>query len=498
MNKVPSVSIVGVGKNRSGFTPLPDSESAAVNAAKKSRAEKNCILLKIGAAVVIVSAVLAGLAAFFLTRGSNNSLAELHINMDNLIMSDDIEHVQEVREVAASNEEFSTKLYNLMRGEEGNLIMSPVREVAASNEEFSTKLYNLMRGEEGNLIMSPFSVSSVMAMLSAGAAENTLQQITAGLSFPSSSSLLLGYQDSIPALRSNENFTLEAANSIFAMKDFSVLSQYQEALHKSFHASIQTVDFGDSHEAARMINNWVQKMTRDKIQHLIKADMLNELTRLVLVNAIYFKGDWAAKFNSQLTKDHDFTASPSLTVKVPMMRQEQKIQFAALEPLSSTMIELPYKGDRIVMQVLLPDERNGLEKLEEKLTKHKVQDLFDEASYETKVNIQLPKFKLEHRTSLTDYLTTLGMQDMFTGGVADFSGIDGTKQLYVSSVVQKAFIEVNEEGSEAAAATGAVVMMRSMPAPPEQFVADHPFLFYLRDTTTGMLLFQGRVVNPLQ
>jgi len=468
MNKVPSVSIVGVGKNRSGFTPLPDSESAAVNAAKKSRAEKNCILLKIGAAVVIVSAVLAGLAAFFLTRGSNNSLAELHINMDNLIMSDDIEHVQEVR------------------------------EVAASNEEFSTKLYNLMRGEEGNLIMSPFSVSSVMAMLSAGAAENTLQQITAGLSFPSSSSLLLGYQDSIPALRSNENFTLEAANSIFAMKDFSVLSQYQEALHKSFHASIQTVDFGDSHEAARMINNWVQKMTRDKIQHLIKADMLNELTRLVLVNAIYFKGDWAAKFNSQLTKDHDFTASPSLTVKVPMMSQEQKIQFAALEPLSSTMIELPYKGDRIVMQVLLPDERNGLEKLEEKLTKHKVQDLFDEASYETKVNIQLPKFKLEHRTSLTDYLTTLGMQDMFTGGVADFSGIDGTKQLYVSSVVQKAFIEVNEEGSEAAAATGAVVMMRSMPAPPEQFVADHPFLFYLRDTTTGMLLFQGRVVNPLQ
>lgn len=468
MNKVPSVSIVGVGKNRSGFTPLPDSESAAVNAAKKSRAEKNCILLKIGAAVVIVSAVLAGLAAFFLTRGSNNSLAELHINMDNLIMSDDIEHVQEVR------------------------------EVAASNEEFSTKLYDLMRGEEGNLIMSPFSVSSVMAMLSAGAAENTLQQITAGLSFPSSSSLLLGYQDSIPALRSNENFTLEAANSIFAMKDFSVLSQYQEALHKSFHASIQTVDFGDSHEAARMINNWVQKMTRDKIQHLIKADMLNELTRLVLVNAIYFKGDWAAKFNSQLTKDHDFTASPSLTVKVPMMSQEQKIQFAALEPLSSTMIELPYKGDRIVMQVLLPDERNGLEKLEEKLTKHKVQDLFDEASYETKVNIQLPKFKLEHRTSLTDYLTTLGMQDMFTGGVADFSGIDGTKQLYVSSVVQKAFIEVNEEGSEAAAATGAVVMMRSMPAPPEQFVADHPFLFYLRDTTTGMLLFQGRVVNPLQ
>jgi len=356
----------------------------------------------------------------------------------------------------------------------------------------------VLKAEEGNLIMSPFSVSSVMAMVSAGAGGNTLQQIRSGLSFPSPSSLQLGYQDTIPALRSTDNFTLEAANTIFAMKDFSVLPQFQEMLHRSFHAGIQMVDFGDSHGAARMINSWVEKMTRDKIKHLIKADMLSDLTRLVLVNAIYFKGDWAAKFDPKLTKEQDFSVSPSLTVKAPMMTQERKFPWAFLEPLASTMVEMPYKGDRIVMQVLLPGERHGLEELEEKLTNHNVQELFEKASYETKVMVQLPKFKLEQRIPLTEHLTTLGMKDMFTAGVADFSGVDGTRQLYVSSVVQKAFIEVNEEGSEAAAATGAVMMMRSMPAPPEQFVADHPFIFYLRDKTTGMLLFQGRVVNPVE
>jgi len=466
MSKVPSVSIVGVGKNRSaGFTPLPDTDSPAFAAAKKSRAEKNRILLKIGAAVVIVSAVLAGLTAFLLTRGSNESL--LKINRENLVMSDKIEHVDEVK------------------------------GVAASNEQFSNKMYDMLRGEEGNLIMSPFSVSGVMAMVSAGAGEGTLQQIMSGLSFPSPAILQLGYRDAIPALRSTDNFTLEAANSVFAMKDFSVLPEYQEVLHRSFHASIQSVDFADSNGAARLINDWVEKMTRDKIKDLIKADMLNDLTRLVLVNAIYYKGDWASKFDPKLTKEQDFSVSPSTTVTVPMMKQEKKFYWAHIEALSSSMVEIPYKGDRIVMQVLLPGDRNGLVELETKLMSHNIQELFEKESYETKVMVQLPKFKLEQDIQLTEHLVNLGMKDMFTGGVADFSGIDGTNNLYVSSVIQKAFIEVNEEGSEAAAATGAVMMMRSMPAPPEQFVADHPFIFFLRDKLTGMLLFQGRVVNPL-
>merc|ERR1711875_143361 len=394
-----------------------DTDSPALAAAKKSRAHKNKTLIKIGAAVITVSAVLAGLTAFFLTRGGKESLAVQGRSRESLVMSDKIEHVEEVK------------------------------SVAKSNDQFSKSFYDLLRKEEGNLIMSPFSVSGVMAMVSAGARGNTL----------------------------------EAANTVFAMKDFSVLPKYQELLHNSFHASIQNVDFGDSELAARMINNWVGKMTMDKIKHLIKADMLNALTRLVLVNAIYFKGNWEAKFDQKLTKDQDFSATPSDTVTVKMMMQERKFQWAYLDSLSSSMVELPYKGNRIVMQILLPAERHALAEVEEKLKKNNVQELFEKESYQTKVNIQLPKFKLEKTIPLTAHLNSLGLKDMFSDGLADFSGIDGTKQLFVSEVVQKAFIEVNEEGSEAAAATGAVMMMRSMPAPPEQFIADHPFIFFIRD-----------------
>jgi len=369
-----------------------------------------------------------------------------------------------------------------------------VKNVAISNEKFCSKLYDVMRSEEGNLIMSPFSVSSVMAMLSVGAAENTLKEIMSGLSFPTSSNLLLGYKDIIPSLKSNESFTLETANTIFAMKDFSVVPQFQEVLQRNFQSSIQVVNFGDSQGAAMMINNWVQEMTKDKIQDFIRPDMLNDLTRMVLVNALYFKGDWTKKFNSKLTKDHEFFVSPSLTVNVPMMQHEGlKTRFAHLDPLDSKMIELSYKGDRIVMQLLLPEKRNGMKELEDKLNKHEVQDLFDKISYEAEVDIQIPKFKLEHCISLKDNLKAMGIQDMFVENVADFSGIDPTRKLHVSTVVQKVYIEVNEDGSEAAAATGAVMTANCMPA---QFVADHPFVFYLRDKTTGVLLFQGRVTNP--
>merc|ERR1711970_197423 len=444
-----------------------DTDSPALAAAKKSRAQKNRTLVKIGAAVVTVSAVLAGLTAFFLTRGGKDSLAVQGRSRDSLIMSDKIENVEEVKSVAKSNDQFSKSFYDL-----------------------------LIKEEEGNLIMSPFSVSGVMAMVSAGARGKTLDQIMTGLSFPPPEKLQLGYKDTIPALRSTENFTLEAANTVFAMKDFTVLPEYQELLHNSFHASIQSVNFGDSQLAARMINNWVEKMTKDKIKDLIKADMLNALTRLVLVNAIYFKGDWEAKFDQELTKDQNFSISPSDTVTVKMMMQEREFQWAYLESLASHMVELPYKGNRIVMQILLPAKRFGLTEVEEKLKNHKVQELFEKESYQTEVNLQLPKFKLEKTIPLTSHLNSLGLKDMFSDDLADFSGIDGTKQLFVSEVIQKAFFEVNGEGSEAAAATGAVMMMRSMPAPPEQFIADHPFIFFIRDKTTGMLLFQGRVANP--
>ena len=376
-----------------------------------------------------------------------------------------------------------------------------LRIVAISNDQFSTKLYNIMKEEEGNLIMSPCSVSICVAMLSAGARGNTLQQIQSAFSFPPASDLHLGYKDIIPALRSSDDFiTLETGNTIFASKDLSVLEDYQEVLSRSFHATIQTVEFGDNEEAAKIINSWVEKMTRDRIKNLVHEDMLSSRTSLVLVSTIYFKGDWKYKFDPELTGEKDFFVSPTITVKVLMMKKEKKFFWANLETLASTMVELPYNGDRMVMQVLLPDEKNGLAELEEKLMTHSAQELFDQLNFETKVELQLPKFKVEQSIDLEDPLMGLGVRDMFTYGEADFSGIDGNRDQFVNQVIHKAFIEVTEDGTEAAAATAALMKYGCSahcppPPPAKQFIVDHPFMFYLRDRTTGMLLFQGRVVN---
>lgn len=463
---MPGVSIVG-GKGRAGFEPLPSSEPPALAAARKSREHKNRVVCKIGGAILLLSAAVASLAAFLLTRGDQT----LHIPMGG----------------SAESRTMNDKL----------TAVNEVAEVASGNTVFSGRLYNLLRKEEGNIIMSPFSISGVMAMVTAGAGGETLAQLTQGMSFPAVEKLGLGYKDAIPALRTNENFTLDVANTVFTQEGFSILSGFRETLHQHFHATIQTTDFSESAKAARLINDWVEANTQKKIKDLINADMINALTRLVLVNAIYFKGDWASKFDSKHTTEQDFHLSDGeSTKKVPMMRQTRKFQWAELEGIEASMLELPYKGDRLVMQILLPKAVQGLGLLEERLRTTDLEQLFKEAQREEKVAVQLPKFKLEQTLPLNSHLQELGMREMFTQNKADFSGIDGTKMLYVSAVLQKAFIEVNEEGSEAAAATGVAIMMRSMPAPPMAFTADHPFLFFLRDKLTGMLLFQGRVEDP--
>jgi len=466
-SKVPGVSIVGGSKDRAGFQPLPSCEPPALVAARKSRKHKNRLIVKIGGIVLVVSAAVACLTAFLLTRGSKTLPVSLEsLPRQSRVMEDTITAVGEVESVA--------------RG----------------NTVFGGRLYNLLREEPGNIIMSPFSVSGVMAMVNAGAGGETATQVTNGMSFPGTKELAMGYKDAIPALRTNDNFTLEAANTIFGMEGFDILPGFRETMHQHFHASIQTTDFSKNKEASRLINDWVEKLTREKIKDLIKPDMLNSLTRLVLVNAIYFKGDWASKFDPKRTRDQDFQLSDGSKVAVPMMTQTRKYQWASMEGLDAAMIELPYKGDRIVMQILLPRQAGGLRELEDKLRTEELETLFQENKMEEKVALTLPRFKLEQTIPLNSHLESLGIRDMFVAGQADFSGIDGTRELFVSTVVQKAFIEVNEEGSEAAAATGAVMMMRSMPMPPEEFVADHPFLFYLRDRLTGMLLFQGRVQDP--
>ena len=223
--------------------------------------------------------------------------------------------------------------------------------------------------------------------------------------------------------------------------------------------------------------------TEGKIKDLLNADSFGMATRLILVNAIYFKADWKQKFDANETKDGSFFLEGGRVIQLPMMHAKMKTNFVYSESLKSLILELPYKGDRLSMVIILPSDRK-ISELEKKLD----ESVFSLKFEQKEILIQLPKFKMEQTYSLTQNLKNLGVEKLFTGQ-ADLSGMDGSRQLYASSASHKAVIEVNEEGSEAAAATSVIVNLRSLPL---TFKADHPFFFFIRDKQTGVVLFMGR------
>merc|ERR1711953_233087 len=258
-----------------------------VVAARKSRSEKNRVCLKIGAVIVVtVSALVACLLAF-LVRSSDFIFVQHQHSPE---MRATIEHQAEVETVAKAAEEFSKSLYGVIK-----------------------------ETEQGNILFSPYSVAAVLAMLSEGARGETLEMMKNTMHLPETENLRAGYRDSIPALRSNENFTLDTANTAFVMKDFQVLEEFRTSLHENYHAAMSTVNFAENEKAARMINDWVKTETRDKITDLIPADSLNAMTRLVLVNAVYFKADWETQFDKENTGPEDFWVTDSDSKEVQMM-----------------------------------------------------------------------------------------------------------------------------------------------------------------------------------
>ena len=372
-----------------------------------------------------------------------------------------------------------------------------VKAVSKAEEEFSKSLYEVIKksAKKDNILFSPYSVTVVLTMLSEGARGETLTMMKKKMHLPEAETLRAGYRDIIPALRTNERFTLDTANTAFVMKEFQVLEEFQTCLQENYHAHMSSLDFTENEKAARTINDWVKTQTRDKITDLIPTDSLNALTRLVLVNAVYFKADWAAQFEKDRTVPGRFWVTETESKEVEMMSMKgHKMDFARLDQLDSSMVELPYKGNRIVMQLILPGERTGVYDLENKLAEVDLPSLFSQNKKDIKVDLRLPRFKLSHSLTLSDSLKQMGMEDMFNEDKADLSGITGENDLYVSSVLQKVFVEVNEEGSEAAAATAEVT--RCLPPLNQKFNVDHPFLFIIRDKLTGMILFQGRVVDP--
>jgi serpin B len=338
-----------------------------------------------------------------------------------------------------------------------------------------------------------------LAMTYLGARNETAKQMAEVLNFAgvSEDQLHSSFSELMQSLTTQENCTLDIANRLYPQKDYKILQEFIDATSKHYKTTVENVDFaGSVEEARKSINEWVESSTKQKIKDLLQPGTLDTLTRLVLVNAIYFKGDWNEKFEASKTNEADFRLADGSTVKVPMMNMQKKLQYGLSRELKDVKaLRLPYAGGKLSFMVLLPEHPEGIDALENDITVDHVVNCDEKFMMQQKdVIVSLPKFKLEDSFDLGATLSKLGMKDLFSDA-ADLSGITGNKELSVSKVVHKSFIEVNEEGSEAAAATAAVMQVRSLPRT-FNFIADHPFLFFIRDDESGSILFMGKYARP--
>jgi serpin B len=371
-----------------------------------------------------------------------------------------------------------------------------VGAVVRGNTTFALKMHQELSSKAGNLFFSPYSISSALGMTYAGARNNTEKEMKKVLHFPGGRAALCRsfgkLQEGLNAVQKAGDIKLSIANAIWAEKSYTFLPAYMDLVQKEYRSRINLADFAGNAEAERkLINTWVEKQTHDKIKDLIPKGVLDALTRMVLVNAIYFKGDWASQFKKSHTRERDFNVTAKKKVKAKMMSRRGDFRLA--EDVDTQALEMTYKGGRISMLVLLPKKKNEISKLEKTLTADKLSGLIAKLR-KTTVQVTFPKFKIETGYNLVPPFIKLGMKDAFDKR-ADFSGMDGTKNLYISAILHKAFVEVDEKGTEAAAATAVVMRLRSRPQY-HRFNADHPFLFLIRDNVTGSILFMGRMVNP--
>ncbi len=376
------------------------------------------------------------------------------------------------------------------------------KELVRNNTEFAFDIYaRLEEAGEGNLFFSPYSISTALAMTYGGARGDTAAQMAEALRFnPEQAELHAAFAALAGRLKDvqrESEVELRIANSLWPQEDYGFLDEYLGLIDSYYDARITPVDYRRAAEAARnAINTWVEEETAGKIENLIGPDTLTPLTRLVLANAIYFKGDWESPFEEEKTRDEDFHVSGDRTVKTPMMRQRGRFQYAKTENLQ--ILEMPYDGGDVSMLIILPREKEGLSGVEMKLSENpRLLEEWIGRLRKREVQVFFPRFTIEWGArSLVPQLRGMGMEYAFADGQADFSGMDGTRELFITDVVHKAFVEVNEEGTEAAAATGVVVGVRSIQPPPPEFRADRPFLFLIRENTTGSLLFLGRLTQP--
>ncbi|XP_074549276.1 leukocyte elastase inhibitor A-like [Halichoeres trimaculatus] len=405
----------------------------------------------------------------------------------------------------------------------------PSLSLAKANSVFNLALYKTLseRNKTANIFYSPFSISSALAMVLLGARGNTAEEIARVLGFSKEDLESAGQQSQLmqekqrrkqsgvpPAddlhakfgrLLSELNkkdapYALSIANRLYGEQTFLFFQEFIKEVEKNYKAALELVDFKYNKEEARVkINTWVEEKTQGNIKDLLASDDLDDRTKLVLVNAIYFNAVWESPFDRDETVDFTFRLNKNNTKKVKMMCQTEEFSHCYIPEVKLKVLEMPYKDGDLSMIILLPedieDDTTGLEKLEKELDKFEDWTRPDRMKYD-RMNVKIPKFKLAETYDLNDVLQKMGMSDAFTFR-SDLSGMSPVKDLVVSKVVHKAFVEVNEEGTEAAAATSVICrLLSACPEVPISFIADHPFLFFIRHNPSSSVLFAGRVCSP--
>ena len=371
-----------------------------------------------------------------------------------------------------------------------------LKVVSHGINKFGFDLYKNLKKEykDQNLFYSPTSISIAFVMAYAGARGDTEKQMADVLHFTLPQERLhSAYSKLIENLKSAKDYELSIANALWLQKDYKLLKEFLDTIGKYYKGGFYEVDYIKNHkDACEKINDWVSKETKGKIDNILKPEDITIDTRLVLTNAIYFKGKWLTKFDKQFTRDEDFYLINGQKTKVKMMYQKNWFNYYENNDLQ--LLEMPYKGNKVSMVIILP-KTGKLETVENNMNEKKLQEWLNSTT-KREVKAYIPKFKFTLRYNLSEVLSNMGMKDAFSRR-ANFSGINGNYDLYIGKVIHQAFVEVNEEGTEAAAATAIIMNTKSLIIEESViFKADHPFIFLIRDIETNTILFMGRVMNP--
>ena len=402
------------------------------------------------------------------------------------------------------SESMSTASSNRQRETSPTVTAADLAELVAGNSAFTFELYQALRKQTGNFFYSPYSISLALAMTYAGARGETERQMADTLHFllsqahlhPTFNGLDLELARRGEGARGGdgEGFQLNIVNALWGQDGHQFLAAFLDTLAENYGAGLRLLDFAGAPDASRLlINEWVSEETEERINDLIPQGAIDGMTRLVLTNAIYFNAAWSKPFEPGMTEDGPFTLPDGDQVIVPMMKQTASFSYCAGAGYQA--LELLYDGRDLSMLILLP-EAGAFAAFENALTAVRVDSILNDLA-QRRVALTLPSFEFESAFELGPALSAMGMPHAFSAS-ADFSGMTGGRELSISSIIHKAFVSVDEAGTEAAAATAVIMRLKSMPMfeEPLPFTADRPYLFLIRDMASGSILFMGRVLNP--